>query len=409
MANRVQQLVIPKLRNATVLLTGSTGYLGSFILHELLQYNCTVYCLIRGKDEQHCRLKLATQMHHHLLPLSDADQIKVIQGDLNELKFGLSDALYDQLSNVVDVVIHNGALVHWVYPYDKLYKPNVQSTMEAYKLCCLNKLKRFIFVSSTSVISGNMDAVDEEDTLIQCKTGIKSGYGQTKWVCERVLQHALLPVNVIRPGYIVGHGKNGVTNSDDFIFRMIKGCQELKYAPIINNHINMCTVDYVSKVVVGSLLLSDSCHYKVYQTWQPIKFTFTELFGICAHYMNIKPIEYSEWKLMLQTNVNDALMPLLHFVMDDLPTTTKGCLLKDDNTRHLIKEVHSQYGILIENTSMQKSIRWMIGYLIDVGYLQKDLETMGDEWKTFVNVPFEELPKLDMWKQSKTMVKRSNQ
>lgn len=47
------------------------------------------------------------------------------------------------------MVVHNGALVHWVYPYEKLLGPNVKGTLEILKLCCTHHLKPLHFVSSS--------------------------------------------------------------------------------------------------------------------------------------------------------------------------------------------------------------------------------------------------------------------
>ncbi len=58
---------------------------------------------------------------------------------------------FDELSFLVDIVVHNGAHVHWVLPYDKLKPSNVGGTVEALRLACRRKTKPFHFVSSTSV------------------------------------------------------------------------------------------------------------------------------------------------------------------------------------------------------------------------------------------------------------------
>ncbi len=36
-------------------------------------------------------------------------------GNLGDHKLGLSNEVWEELAQSVDVVIHNGALVHWVY------------------------------------------------------------------------------------------------------------------------------------------------------------------------------------------------------------------------------------------------------------------------------------------------------
>lgn len=40
----------------------------------------------------------------------------------------------------MDIIVHNGALVHWVYPYAKLKPMNVDSTVELLRLACTSKV-----------------------------------------------------------------------------------------------------------------------------------------------------------------------------------------------------------------------------------------------------------------------------
>ena len=76
------------------------------------------------------------------------------------------------------------------------------------------------FVSSTSVLDTEHyvnklvlgTSVFESDDLQGSKTGLRSGYGQTKWVAEQLFFQARLrgvPATIIRPGYIVGDSVKG--------------------------------------------------------------------------------------------------------------------------------------------------------------------------------------------------------
>jgi L-2-aminoadipate reductase len=83
------------------------------------------------------------------------------------------------------------------------------------------KLKPFHLVSSTSVLDTNhyifkyLDAgvsVPESDDLEGARKGLRSGYGQSKWVAEGLVMRARsrgVPATIIRPGYIVGDSKTG--------------------------------------------------------------------------------------------------------------------------------------------------------------------------------------------------------
>lgn len=54
--------------------------------------------------------------------------------------------------------------------------------------------------------------VPEDDNLEGARHELKIGYGQSKWVSEKLLMEAAkrgLAVNIVRPGYIVGDSVSG--------------------------------------------------------------------------------------------------------------------------------------------------------------------------------------------------------
>lgn len=112
-----------------------------------------------------------------------------------------------------------------MYPYEKLRAPNVLSTLAAIDLAAIpGNPKSLIFISSTAVLecahyvqlsdqlsrSGN-GGVPEDDDLEGARTSLKSGYGQTKWVSEKLLREAGkrgLGGYIVRPGYVVGDSQS---------------------------------------------------------------------------------------------------------------------------------------------------------------------------------------------------------
>jgi L-2-aminoadipate reductase len=117
-----------------------------------------------------------------------------------------------------------------VYPYEKLRSANVLSTLTAVELASTSKQKLVIFVSSTSAIDtehyvqlsdslshGQSDykGVPESDDLEGARATLKTGYGQTKWVSEKLLTEAGmrgLRGHIIRPGYVVGDSTSAGTS-----------------------------------------------------------------------------------------------------------------------------------------------------------------------------------------------------
>jgi len=94
--------------------------------------------------------------------------------------------------------------------------------------------------------------------------------GQSKWVAEKLIMHAMdrgIPCTIIRPGYIVGDSRTGVTNTDDFLWRLVNGCIQLGNVPSISNVVNMCPVDYVARSITEIVSKEISLSRKVFHIW----------------------------------------------------------------------------------------------------------------------------------------------
>ncbi|KAJ3179953.1 large subunit of alpha-aminoadipate reductase [Gaertneriomyces sp. JEL0708] len=379
----------PQTDAPVIFLTGVTGFLGAFILSELMKQfpKGKVIALVRAKTEKDALERMKNNAERHLVWneswLTD-DRLEAVCGDLASERLGLSEPQWDRLCEEVDFIVHNGALVHWVYPYHKLRAPNVLGTIEALRLATRHHLKPFHFVSSTSVLDtehyvrmlelGERGKVLESDDLEGSRKGLRSGYGQSKWVSEKLVMRARergVPATIIRPGYIVGDSTSGVGNTDDFLWRLVKGCLQLGKVPRIANVVNMCPVDYVAGVISHVCATPSALDMGVFQMWNPERFRFDDLFAGVSQcgYKGLQPTDYIAWRtalmdLTLSENDN-ALYPLLHFVLDDLPTSTKSPELDDANVCKVIQN---------STVSCRKIADLMglyLGYFVAVGFLDE--------------------------------------
>lgn len=136
-------------------ITGATGFLGAFILQSLFQVhpNAVAWCLVRAKTAEQGKERIIDNCKRHLISTNGwSSQVSALVGDLASEKFGLEAENWNELTKSVDIIIHNGALVHWIYPYKKLRGPNVIGTKTALKLACAHHLKPLHFISSTAVL-----------------------------------------------------------------------------------------------------------------------------------------------------------------------------------------------------------------------------------------------------------------
>lgn len=241
-----------------ILLTGATGFVGAFILSELLQQTTAdIYCLIHAESINVARQKVKQSLKSYLLfEQVDLKRIILIIGDLAKPRFNLSPDKYQELVVKVDVIYHNGALVHHASPYSSLKATNVLGTKEILRLACQQKIKPVHFISTISVFNvddtDNVKIITEKDSIEQFQAPL-GGYSQSKWVAEKLVNTASergLPVTIYRLGPVSGSSKTGVFNSNDFLYRLMMGYIHLASAPIGEMLFDIVPVDYVSSAIV---------------------------------------------------------------------------------------------------------------------------------------------------------------
>ncbi|WP_231295569.1 non-ribosomal peptide synthetase [Gloeocapsa sp. PCC 7428] len=243
---------------AKIFLTGATGFVGSFLLYELLQQTrADIYCLVRAANTEEGKNRIKSSLESYLLwDNSFSPRIIAIVGNLSEPLLGLSQQKFQEMAELVDVIYHNGALVHHAFPYATLKAANVLGTQEVLRLASQGKVKPVHFMSTDGVFSAKgysgVKVVREQDSLDDYQVP-SSGYTQSKWVAEKLVTIARdrgLPVCIYRIGRVSGHSQTGVFNRNDFLYRLIVGCIKLEKVPDANMIEDIAPVDYISKAIV---------------------------------------------------------------------------------------------------------------------------------------------------------------
>jgi phthiocerol/phenolphthiocerol synthesis type-I polyketide synthase E len=249
-----------------VLLTGATGFLGSFLLRELLdRTSSVVHCLVRASDPQAGLAKIRAGLEKYgLLGDAELDRVKVVPGDLAAERLGLADGDYEALAGRVHAVYHNGAKVSFLEPYRILRRTNVDGTREILRFACAGPVKPVHHVSSIAVFDCDNFAgmpVAADDADLAGGGGFHGGYDQSKWVAEMVVEQARtqgVPVTIYRPGNIAGHSRTGAVSDGHLVSAMIEGCVRLGLAPDSDAYVDVVPVDYVSSALVAISLREDA-------------------------------------------------------------------------------------------------------------------------------------------------------
>ncbi|WP_414528769.1 thioester reductase domain-containing protein [Nodularia chucula] len=300
-----------------IFLTGGTGFLGAFIIRELLQEtDADIYCLVRAANTVEAKTKLQKNLEQYAIwDEKFNSRIIAIVGDLAQPLLGIDAEQFHILAGNIDVIYHSAALLNYVYPYSALKTANVLGTQEVLRLACQTKVKPVHYVSSVAVFESNAYAghlVEEQDEFDHWE-GIYLGYSQTKWVAEKLVKVARdrgLPVTIHRPPLISGDSKTGICNTHDFINLMTKGCLQMGSFPDVDYMLDMSPVDYVSKAIVYLSRQKQSLG-KAFHLQHPQPISLKDLVEWVRSFgYPVEMIPYEQWQSQLINNVSSVENPL---------------------------------------------------------------------------------------------------
>ena len=297
---------------SSILVTGTTGFLGAFLLDELLRatgQETRFYCLVRDRNSEqggYTNRVLDTLKFYGLPGQSVGDRIIPVPGDLTQPRMGLDNDEYRRLAEEIDLIFHCAASVNYAYPYAASKPHTVGGTLEVLKFACTGATKPIQYISSNGIFPGGDTAPYLENNEIDgFADRMEGGYNQAKWVAERLVWSAVsrgLPVCIFRPGNIGHHSGSGTVNPNDFLSLIIKACARLGCAPLAPDwFFEMTPVDFLVNAITK--ISDDPRHLgMVYNGVQQDPVPADEVFSHMenhAYVANRAPI--GDWKSRLAT------------------------------------------------------------------------------------------------------------
>jgi phthiocerol/phenolphthiocerol synthesis type-I polyketide synthase E len=248
-------------RGKDFLLTGATGYLGAFLLHELLERTKgRVYCQVRADDEAAGLARLRVAAAKFMLPEPDAERVHVVPGDLRDVAKVTSLYRDGELERNVGHILHCAAKVVFTEPYRTLREENVLPMADLLTWARGCGIRDFSYVSTLAAASPAMGSANRYlETREQALDPETGSYGVSKWVCERLLARAEedgMRVRVFRPGLIMASSATGAGNDKDLIYFTLISGLAIGAHPEDDRVLVMAPVDMVSKAIVDHALSS---------------------------------------------------------------------------------------------------------------------------------------------------------
>ncbi|MFJ4767760.1 type I polyketide synthase [Streptomyces uncialis] len=303
----------------TVLLTGATGFLGAYLLRDLMRTTgATVRCLVRAADGTAGLERLRSNLEWYgLLDQVDPARLSVVVGDLALPGLGLDPGLFDELARTVDSVYHAGAAVNWVQPYATVRAANVSGTEEILRLAARHRTVPVHHVSTLGVYAGRES--DGSAIKVSDPAGpggsLPTGYTQSKWVAEQLVELARgrgLPVSVYRVDLISGDHGTGACQTRDFVWLTLKGILQAGTVPEdIPVLFRLMPVDYASSAIahISRRTGTDSRTFHVCGRTGLTLAAMTE--ELRSYGYDLEQRDRAGWRAGVTADPGNALVPLL--------------------------------------------------------------------------------------------------
>ncbi|KAB8226753.1 hypothetical protein BDV33DRAFT_197741 [Aspergillus novoparasiticus] len=299
-----------------VLLTGATGSLGSHIVAQLAQRQSvkTIFCLNRGNPNEESFQKQTSALQKRGISLAahEMGKVKALTATISHHKLGLSSELYDTLKTTVTHIIHNAWPMNGgleLSGFEKQFQAMRHLVDLASDIACYyptDSKVRFQFVSSIATV-GHYPIITSQNNVPEQSTNIEfvlsNGYGEAKFVCERILQETLqrypsrFQAMVVRPGQIAGSSSSGCWNIAEHFPAMVKSAQTLRALPDLQGDLSWTPVNDIAASIV-ELLVTDNTPYPVYHLDNPIRQPWHDMIRILASELSIPTgniVPFSEW------------------------------------------------------------------------------------------------------------------
>jgi len=253
--------VTGKDKNRVVILTGSTGALGSYILSLLLNDPSIshIYCLNRSPDSH--SLQSQRNAPRNLPNTFPAELVTFLTADLSKPSLGLDPPIYQTILATTTNIIHNAWPVNFNLSLPTFH-PHLAGIVNLIALAAsASYAPSLLFVSSISSVanySGPSPKVPE--TIIDdITTPLPIGYGESKYIAERLLGYASrslgIRTSVARVGQIAGPiERKGVWNKAEWLPSLVISSLHIGALPESLGS-NQSTIDWVPiDILAGALI-----------------------------------------------------------------------------------------------------------------------------------------------------------
>ena len=287
-----------------ILITGATGGLGAHLVVEAALRTDVqrVVCLNRPSKQDPLERQIRALCRKGIkLPPNLMDKLVVLETNLaHPTNLGLSNDVYGSLLESVTHIVHNAWLMHSKWPVQR-FEPQLRIMAHmlglARDISGRRSLVSFEFVSSIATVghhplwTGNSIVLEER---VSIESVLPTGYGDAKYICERMLDATLhrypdrFRATAVRLGQIAGSRNNGHWNPMEHLPFLVKSSQTLGMLPDLRGTMGWTPADDVARTLIDILTQPDDVAlYPIYHVENPVRQSWGETIALLADVLDI--------------------------------------------------------------------------------------------------------------------------
>ncbi len=185
------------VKRGRILVTGGTGFLGTYIIKHLVEKGYQVRAIRRSN-------KMPAWIPKEISDLNTSGSVEWVEGDV------LDVVALEEAMEGIDAVIHAAAVVSFVKKERKnMYQVNVEGTANVVNMMLEKNIRRLVHISSVAALGRTATGghVDEEKKWEESK--VNTHYGRSKYKAELQVWRGMgegLEAVILNPSTILGYG-----------------------------------------------------------------------------------------------------------------------------------------------------------------------------------------------------------
>ncbi|MEZ6137688.1 MAG: SDR family oxidoreductase [Pirellulaceae bacterium] len=293
-----------------VLLTGSTGLLGRYLLRDLLLREKRVAVIVRPSRRHSARQRIEEILQHWEKELDcPLPRPVVLPGDICEPFLGLDESDRFWVANHCTSIVHSAASL--TFHADSTGEPersNVGGVKHMLQLCEEARISEVHYISTAYVAGLTEDVVYEDEP--RNEQDFRNDYERSKFQAELLVRSAdfIGDLTVYRPAVIAGDSKTGYTNTYHGLYMYLKlmsvlvrntepGPDGVRFTPVQfdmtgDEARNIVAVDWVSAVICD-LYMNPAAHGRTYHLAPEEPVTPRQIIEAGYRYYNSRGVTFS--------------------------------------------------------------------------------------------------------------------